>query len=137
MSRPSYYSGDGDEEYKYPKNAPSGQCLDVWHFSGCFTSDSLLLLSCFTFQNKGHVLLDNVRFFPFVWDDFESGDFSRQKWKQPSIDGSGGPPGKVVQPGAPWTISEEYAIGRYSAYVGASLEYPHWSRSDLKLHVDL
>ena len=57
---------------------------------------------------SGHVLLDNVRFYPFVYDNFETGDFSLQKWRQ-----SGD--------GAPWVVSEGTAFeGRYAAHVSPS-----------------
>jgi len=64
-----------------------------------------------------------VRFFPFVFDDFETGDFSNTKWKQ---NGSG----------APWVISNEYAIGQYSAHASPSLDFPS-GQSNLELIVDL
>jgi len=72
---------------------------------------------------SGRVLLDNVRFFPFVYENFETGDFTLQKWRQNGD-------------GAPWRISEENALGQYSAYAGPTSENPS-GVSNLQLSVDL
>lgn len=73
----------------------------------------------------GFVMIDNVRFFPFPYDDFETGDFSLQKWGQ-------------TGDGAPWTISNEFSAGsgEYSAYVGPTVEHPRGT-SNLQLFVDV
>ena len=72
---------------------------------------------------SGQVLMDNVRFFPFVYDNFETGDFSATKWRQ---NGTGGP----------WKISEENAIGRYSAHASPTADFQSGT-SNLELTVDL
>ncbi|KAL7539895.1 hypothetical protein ACHAXR_009688, partial [Thalassiosira sp. AJA248-18] len=70
---------------------------------------------------SGQVALDNVRFYPFFYDNFQTGDFSLQKWKQQGD-------------GAPWVISEENE--RYSAHCGPTLDNPSGT-SNLEFAVDL
>ena len=72
---------------------------------------------------SGDVFVDNVRFYPFFYDDFETGIFSPQTWKQNGD-------------GAPWIISDFNAFGRYSAHVGPTVDYPSGT-SNLELIVDL
>lgn len=69
------------------------------------------------------VLLDNVRFFPFIYENFEAGKFTLEKWRH-------------FGDGAPWRISEENAIGRYSAFAGPTPENPV-GLSSIKLSIDL
>ncbi|MGB2445971.1 MAG: hypothetical protein ACPH86_06420, partial [Schleiferiaceae bacterium] len=73
---------------------------------------------------SGEVLLDNVRFFPWPYDDFETGDFSRQKWK-------------IYGDGSPWVISETNAAfeGRYAAHARPTLDTPRGT-SKLELALD-
>lgn len=73
---------------------------------------------------SGKIWLDNVRFFPLLYDNFETGDFSLNKWRQ-------------TGDGAPWVISDEYAhSGRFSAHTGSTIEHPS-GRSNLQLAVDM
>jgi len=72
---------------------------------------------------SGHVRMDNVRFYPFVYDNFETGDFSLQKWRQ-------------YGDGAPWVISDFNAHGRYSAHARPTIDIPN-GMSNLELAVDL
>ena len=73
---------------------------------------------------SGHVLLDNIRFYPFVYDNFETGDFSLQRWRQHGD-------------GAPWrVVADQTPDGKYAAYAAPTIENARGS-STLELAVDL
>ena len=75
-------------------------------------------------QPTGHVLLDNIRFYPFVYDNFETGDFSLQKWRQ-------------FGDGALWQVAaKETPFGKFAAYATPTTDNPSGS-SSLELAVDL
>ena len=71
----------------------------------------------------GIAILDNVRFFPLVYDNFETGDFSHTKWRQEGD-------------GAPWRVTTEGALERHSAFVSATPDMPN-GVSTLSLTVDV
>ena len=73
---------------------------------------------------SGDVTAENFRFYPFVYDNFSSGDFSSTKWS-------------LLGNGAPWrVILDEHPVVGHVAFAGPTADKPSGT-SVLSLAVDL
>lgn len=73
---------------------------------------------------SGNIVADYFRFYPFVYDNFSSGDFSSTKWS-------------LLNDGAPWrVILDDHEVVGHVAFAGPTADKPS-GKSELQLAVDL